>query len=134
MSAGTNSVLYLCEANGSRIFAYGTGITQVGTPYQASVQTWEALPTGDLGTNIFRSVNAIIKTVGAWTIGITPTVDGVDQPEQQFSGAGSGQQVCEAFIGLRGTRIAATLRTIVRNGDIEVQQLNYTHVPIREFP
>lgn len=134
MPAGTNSILYLCEAAGARIFAYGTGIAQVGGAYQASVQTWEALPAGDLGTVLFRSINAIIKTVGAWTVGITPTVDGVDQPEQQFSGAGSGQQVCEAFIQLRGTRIAATWRTIVRNGDIELQQLSHTDVPIREFP
>ena len=132
--SGTQSVLYLCEAVGARIFAYGTGVSQVGTNYQASVQTWDARPVGELGTALFRSVNAVIKTVGAWTVGIMPTIDAVDQPEQQFSGAGSGQQTCEAFLQIRGTRLAATFRTISRASDIELQQLSYTAVPIREFP
>ena len=128
------AVLYLCEAAGARIFAYGQGIGQVGTNYQASLQSWDDLPSGETGVNLFRSVNAVMKTVGAWTIGITPTVDGEDQPEQIFSGAGSGQQQCEAFIGQRGTRISATWRTIARAGDIELQQLSQTCVQIRTFP
>lgn len=130
----STAVLYLCESGGARIFAYGSGISQVGTNYQASLQTWDALPVGESGTALFRSIDVTLKTGGGFTIGITPTIDGVDQTEQTFSGAGSGQAKCQALIGMRGTRIAATVRTISRSGDLEFENVTYTHVPLRAFP
>jgi hypothetical protein len=128
------SVLYLCEAAGARILAYGSGISQIGTNYQASVETWDDLPLGEMGVNLFRSVYVALSSTGAFQVGVTPTIDDVDLPEQLFSGAGSGQTKCEAFIGQRGTRISATVRTISRTGDVEIENISTTSVPIRAFP
>lgn len=128
------SVLYLCETGGARILAYGAGSSQVGTNHQLSVKTWDALPQGESGTNLFRSIDVAVLAGGAYQLGITPTVDGVDQAEQLFSGSGAGQGLCQAMLGLRGTRLSATVRTVTRNGDLELENIGYVFVPIRTFP
>lgn len=129
------SVLYLCESAGARILAYGSGISQIGTEYQFDLVTWEDIPSGESGDNLFRSIDAALKPVGNYSIGITPTIDGVDLSEQAFSGVGNGTPVvCQAFVSQRGARISARLRSFSRGGDIELEQLSAMVLPIRNFP
>lgn len=127
-------MLFLCEASGARILAWDTGITQVGTEYQMDVLTWEDLPLGPVGDNLFRSVDVSFKHVGAFIVGVTPIVDGAELPEQTFSASGSGITPCQAFIATRGTRIAARVRSISRSGTLELETAKHAFVPIREFP
>lgn len=127
-------MLVLCEAAGGRLLQWGTGITQVGTEYQLDVEVWEDVPLGAVGDNLFRSIDVSFKHTGAFVVGITPIIDGADQTEQQFSGSGSGITACQAFVAVRGSRIAARVRTISRSGDIELESIGTSSVPIRATP
>lgn len=128
------AVLYFCETVGNRIIAYGEGITQIGDNYQGEVETHDLIPSTETGSNFFRSVNVALHATGAHTIGITPIVDGKELPEQIFSGAGDGETAYEAFIGQRGVRIRARVRTIERGGPIELETITVVVVPVRKFP
>jgi hypothetical protein len=130
----TRSVLYLCESNGARILAFGSGISQVGTDYQVDFRTWEAIPSGEMGDNLFRSIDVALNVGGSWSLGITPIVDGVEGTEQLFSGTGAGEVQCEAIIVTRGARIAARVRSISRAGAFEIENVSYDFVSIRAFP
>lgn len=124
----------LCEADGGRLLQWGTGVTQVGDEYQLDVITWEDIPLGVVGDNLFRSIDVSFKHTGAFVVGITPIIDGVDQSEQQFSASGSGITTCQAFVAVRGARIAARIRTISRTGDLELEDVTHGSVPIRSHP
>lgn len=126
--------LYLAESSGARLLVYGTGITQVGTDYQAELTTWDLVPTGDVGDNAFRTIDVAGFMSNGYSIGITPIVDGVELTEQTFSGAGTGPFTCQAYIAERGTRIAATIRTISRAGTIEIRNVTSSFVPLRTTP
>jgi hypothetical protein len=128
------SVLYLCERAGARILAFGTGITQVGTNYQLDVYTWDALPVGEVGDALFRSIDVSLNAAAAFILGVTPIVDGEALPEQTFSRAGVGNTVCQAFIAVRGARLAARIRTLSRSGALELSNIAYSVVPIRTIP
>jgi hypothetical protein len=106
-------MLVLCEAAGGRLLEYDYGISQVGTEYQLDVIMWPDLPMDIVGDVLFRSIDVSIKHSGAVSLGVTPIVDDVDQSEQFFSGSGVGIMQCQAFVALRGTRIAARVRTIL---------------------
>lgn len=127
-------MLVLCEAVGARLIGWGSGITQVGTEYQMDVLTWEDIPLGEVGDNLFRSIDVSFKHTGAFIVGITPIIDAVEQSEQQFSGSGAGITACQAFVAVRGTRIAARVRTISRSGDLEIENISTASVPIRTNP
>lgn len=126
--------LYYCESAGARIFLVNTGITQQGTDYQASITTWDVAPMGEVGDTYFRSIDVSGKTTNGYAIGVTPIVDGVSLSEQTFSGSGAGEFQAQAFIATRGTRIAATVRTISRAGDLELHNIGTAFVPIRRVP
>lgn len=129
------TTLYLCEAEGARILAFGIGNSQIGDEYQFELETWDWVPSGEVGDNLFRSINVSLKAVGAFVLGVTPIVDGVDLTEQVFSSAGGGEVVCQAvFQSGRGARCAARVRTIDRSGDLEIENVSITYVPIRVFP
>jgi hypothetical protein len=89
---------------------------------------------GEVGDVYFRSIDVSGIMSNGLSIGITPIIDGVAQTEQTFSLAGSGEFQCQAFIATRGTRIAATVRTISRSGDVELHQIACGFVPIRRTP
>lgn len=125
---------FLCESAGARVFLANQGITQQGTEYQASVTTWDVVPMGEVGDVYFRAIDLSILVTNGYYIGITPIVDGVAQTEQLFNGAGSGERQLQAFISKRGTRIAATIRTLSRSGDIEIHNIACSFVPIRRVP
>lgn len=127
-------MLVLCEADGGRLLQWDYGISQVGTEYQLDVITWPDIPLGIVGDALFRSIDASFRISGAVTIGITPIIDAVDGTEQYFSGSGVGILQCQAFVALRGTRIAARVRTISRSGAVELEDITAAMVPIRATP
>lgn len=126
--------LYLAEASGARLFVYGTGITQVGDDYQAELTTWDLTPAGDVGDCSFRTIDLAGFCSNGYSVGITPIVDGVELEEQLFSGAGSAPFTAQAFIAVRGTRIAARVRTLSRSGTIEIRNVTTSYVPVRVSP
>jgi hypothetical protein len=128
------TTLYLCEAIGARIIAFGIGASQIGDDYQFELETWDFIPSGEVGDNLFRSINVALRHTGSFTLGVTPIVDGVDLAEQVFSRAGSGETTCQALVQARGARCAARIRTIARGGDLEIENLSATFVGIRVFP
>lgn len=126
--------LYLCEASGARIIATNTGLTQTGTEYQADLTTWDLAPMGEVGDVLYRSIDVSGSMTNGYSIAITPIIDGVNQTEQTFSGAGSGEWTAQCFVAKRGTRIAARIRTLTRAGDIELHNVSCAFVPIRRVP
>ena len=122
------------ESNGARIFKNGVGIAQVGDPYQMDLQTWDLVPAGEMGDNTFRSVDVSIRCTNGYHIGVTPIVDDVALPEQFFNGVGTLSAQLQAFIGQRGTRLSARVRTLLVNGDIEVRDVSASFVVLRLVP
>lgn len=116
------------------MFLTDTGLSQQGTEYQASVTTWDLVPSGEAGDNAFRAIDVSGTMTNGYAIGVTPIVDGVSLQEQTFSGSGTGEFTCQAFIAARGSRIAATVRTISRAGSIELHNISADFVPLRNVP
>lgn len=129
-----SSTFYLGERGGARVLAYGDATTQVGTDFQSSLETWDLIPAGEVGDVLFRSIDVSFVATNGYAIGITPVVDGQDLAEQTFSGAGTGEVQCQAFFATRGTRCAAKVRTLSRSGDIDLHNIQLTHVIIRATP
>lgn len=126
--------LYLCEAAGARIFAMNSGITQIGDNYQAALTTWDLAPMGEVGDNLFRSIDVSGTMTNGLSLGITPIVDGASLAEQLFSLAGSGEWQCQAFFATRGSRVSAQIRTISRAGDVEIHNVTLAYLGIRRVP
>lgn len=130
-----SSTLYLCEAAGARLFAVGDTIVQVnGGVVNLDVTTWDIIPAGEVGDCAFRTVDAALNVTGGYSVGITPIVDGVPQDEQTFSGSDTGIVQLQAFIAVRGARIAARVRTLARYGDVELYTIKTSFVVIRSSP
>lgn len=128
------STFYLGESAGARVLAYGDTSTQVGDDYQASVTTWDLIPMGEVGDVLFRSIDVTFVATAGYAVGVTPIVDGIAQTEQTFSGADVGQVQVQAFVATRGTRIAATVRTLSRTGDLQNLTIGCSFVPVRRTP
>lgn len=128
------ATFYLGELSGGRVLAYGDASTQIGTDFQASVTTWDVVPAGEVGDVLFRSINVSFIATAGYSIGITAIVDGVSLSEQTFSGADTGEVQAQAFFATRGTRCAATVRTVSRSGDIQLHNIQVSFVPIRTTP
>lgn len=126
--------MYLCESAGARLFAVGDTITQVNGSYQLDVTTWDITPAGEVGDCVFRTIDVSMAVTGGYSIGITPIVDGVSQPEQTFSGSTTGIVQCQAYLAVRGARCAARVRTLVRYGEVELHTVKCSYVPIRISP
>jgi len=126
--------LYLCEASGARVFLTNSGLTQQGDDFQADLTTWDVIPMGEVGDASFRTIDVSLKVDNGYSIGVTPIVDGVSLSEQTFSGSGTGEVQCQAFIATRGARIAARVRTLSRAGAVEVHNVACSFVPIRRVP
>lgn len=129
-----SSTFFLGEKSGGRVLAYGDSTSQVGTDFQASLTTWDLLPAGETGDVLFRSIDVSFYASAGYSIGITPIVDGVSLAEQTFSGAGTGEQQAQAFFATRGTRCAATVRTISRSGDLDLHNVQIAYYVVRETP
>lgn len=129
-----SSTYFLGERGGGRVLAYGDATTQVGTDFQASFLTWDLVPAGEMGDVLFRSIDVSFYAYSGYAIGITPIVDGVSLTEQTFSGAGTGEVQCQAFFATRGTRCAASVRTLSRSGDLDLHNVQLSHYPVRQTP
>lgn len=129
-----SAILYFGEAAGGRVLRYGTGITNVGTDYQFDLTTWDIIPATEVGDNVFRSIDVAFRCTNGYSIGITPIVDGVNLTEQTFSGAGTGNQQCQAFFATRGARCAARVRTLSRAGEYLDFTVNCAFTTIRATP
>lgn len=116
------------------MFLTNTGLSQVGDDYSADLTTWDVIPMGEVGDSSFRTVDVSLKVDNGYAVGITPIVDGVSLAEQTFSGSGTGEVTCQAFIATRGARIAARVRTLSRAGAVEVHNVTCSFVPIRRVP
>lgn len=126
--------LYLGEATGARVLAVGDATTQVGTDFQAAWETWDLIPAGEVGDCLFRSIDVSGTADDGYAIGIVPIVDGVEQPEQTFSGAGTGQFTAQAYLAVRGARIAARVRTLSRTGAVALHNIAASFVVLRATP
>lgn len=130
----SGSVLYLCESAGARIFAVGDTITQVNGSYQLDVTTWDILPMGEVGDCLFRTIDVSLNVTGGYSVGLTPIVDGVSLPEQTFGGSETGPVQVQAYLAVRGARIAARVRTLARVGDVELHTIKCSYVGLRQTP
>lgn len=128
---------YYGEADGARVLQAAPpagAITQPGTEYQLDVTTWDVIPAGEVGDVLFRTVDVSLTADNGYQIGVTPIVDGESLAEQIFSGAGTGPVACQAFVAVRGARIAARVRTLARTGAVELHNVATSFVVIREAP
>lgn len=126
--------LYLGEAAGARIIKVGQGIVQVGDDFDLELTTWDLVPAGEVGDCGFRSIDVTIKCTNGYAVLITPIIDGVELTEQLFTGSGAGQFQLQAFVAARGARIAATVRTSGRTGDVEIFSVSCSFVVLRKSP
>lgn len=122
------------ERGGGRVFAYGDATSQVGTDFQASLTTWDLIPAGEVGDVLFRSIDVSFIAASGYAIGITPIVDGQALTEQTFTGPDTGEVQAQAFFATRGTRCAATVRTLSRTGDLDLHNIQVSFVVIRSTP
>lgn len=129
-----SSTFYLGERAGGRVLAYGDATTQVGDDFQASLETWDLIPAGEVGDVLFRSIDVSFIAGSGYAIGITPVVDGVALTEQTFTGADTGEVQAQAFFAMRGTRCSARVRTLSRSGDLDLHNIQLTHVVVRMTP
>lgn len=128
------ATFYFGEAGGARVLAYGDATSQVGTDFQASLETWDQTPAGESGSVLFRSIEVTFAATAGYSLGITPIVDGVSLPEQTFNAPGTGEFEAQAFFATRGRRCAVSLRTISRTGDLDLHNIQLSHYPIRSTP
>lgn len=128
------TTLYAGEKSGARILALGDSSSQVGTNFQLDVTTWDLIPAGEVGDVLFRSIDVSMAVTGGYAVGITPIVDGVNQAEQTFSGGDTGVVQLQAFVAVRGTRIAARVRTLSRFGPVELHSILTSFVILRNTP
>lgn len=128
------STLYLCEAAGARLFAVGDSIGQVSGNYQLDITTWDIIPAGEVGDCAFRTIDVAMSVTGGYWVGITPIIDGLAQAEQTFSGSDTGIVQLQAFVAVRGARIAARVRTLARYGDVELYTVKTSFVVLRTTP
>jgi hypothetical protein len=135
--------MILCEAAGARLIRFGVGRTQVtaaGTEdVLLDVSTWDASPAGPEGDVVYRSLAAEITHDGGYSVGVTPIVDGAEQAEQTFSGGapsggGTERATLQAFIAVRGNRIAARVRQLDDAGTLEVVSVTASASVIRGTP
>lgn len=129
-----SATFFIGEKSGARILAYGGSSVQVGTDFQVGLRTWDIVPTGPVGDSVFRSVDTAMDATAGYSIAVIPTVDDVDQPEQFFQGADTGQIQAQAFTAVRGTRVSAKIRTVVRTGDLHFSDISTSFVPLRKAP
>jgi hypothetical protein len=129
---------YYGEANGARILRANVGTTQVteaGTEdVLLDVKTWDAIPAGPVGDNVFRSLDAVFKVSNGYLFDLTPSVDDVELLPQRFGNAGQLAAPAQAPIAERGNRVAVRIQEIERTGDVEIEDVVLSYNPIRTTP
>lgn len=131
--------IYAGEANGGRIIRYGvdllTQITSSGSEdVLLALGTWDLVPSGEAGDNVFREVIATVRYINGFAIRITPSIDGIALAPQDFNGVGAGTLDCQAFVAARGARIAVTVEQITTTAPIELVNVQVAYVALRQVP
>lgn len=132
--------LYAGEAAGPRILRYGVGFTQVGDPYQGEVLTWDARPGGPTGDCVFRTIDVLVRHGSGYSVRVTPVVDGVALPAQDFNGGPPAGALLEevvqlqADVGMRGVAIAARVETLAVLGETEIVDVQWSGDVVRMSP
>lgn len=131
--------VYLGESNGARLIRLGgAALQQITTggliDVLLDVGTWPFVPLGQAGDSVFRMLLATVRYTNGFSIRITPTVDGVDLPSQDFGLAGAATFCCEAPIVSRGAQVSARVQQLSRTGDLELIDVAVAYAPIRLVP
>lgn len=131
--------IYAGEANGGRIIRFGVDLlTQIiaagTTPVLLELGTWDLVPSGEAGDNVFRAVIATVRYLNGFHIRITVSVDGVALSPQDFSAVGAGTLDCQAFVAARGARIAVTVQQVTTTAAIELVNVQCAYVALRQVP
>ena len=132
--------VYFGEAEGARVFRYGSGYSQVGDAYAFDVQTHPMRPGGSVGDVVFRTIDLLLRHKLGYAVEITPIVDGVDQDAQQFGGGAPSGSLLEdtveihAYVAKRGNNVSARVRTLSLSGETEIVDLLSSHSVIRSTP
>lgn len=131
--------LFYGEAAGGRILRGGSGATQVtagGTePVLADATTMAVALAGAAGDLSVRGVDVTLAFTNGYDIAVIPIVDDVALPEQRFTRVGGrGQATVQAWIAVRGSRVAVRARQVTRSGDVEFINAAVVHVPLRATP
>lgn len=129
---------YYGEDSGARILRANTGVTQVTSAsteqVHMHVKTWDWLPAGPIGDNVFREVAAVLKVSNGISFSLTPVVDEEDQLLRSFSVAGARTVEASAPVLERGARAAAELITTSRTGDVELEDILISGKGLRTTP
>lgn len=131
--------VFLGEANGGRIIRLaGAVLTQIKTSGSEDVlldvQTWDLVPMGEAGDNVFRNIITTIRYTNGFSIRVTPKVDDVELAAQNFSLSGSGTFPCEAYVVARGARLSCRVQQLTRTGELELLNIKAAYQSIREVP
>jgi hypothetical protein len=130
--------LYVGESDRGRIIKFDSTTTQITSNSTTLVlptfSTQDFLPAGEAGDAIFRNIIVTIKYTNAFSIRVTPYVDDVALPAQDFSGAGAGTMDCQAFIAKRGARCRCDVEFRDNNGTLEVVNIRVGFQVIRAAP
>ena len=128
---------FLGENAGGRIFAYGVGYQQIGTPYNFAVRTWPLRPGGSDGEVLFRTLVAVIRHTNGYNLTLQAIVDDVPQELCTYSGGPppplQQEQIvrCRCWPMTRGNRIEADFNTLSLPGEIELIDIESSFVVIR---
>lgn len=137
--------VYVAEAAGARILRYGDVSTRLdsgGAPqaYKLRVETWDLEPSGEVGDNVFRSIDVKVRHVNGYSVTVTPIVNGVADQPQSFSGGPPPGGLLEEYvevqapIAIRGTKIAAIVEVDSAAGEQDVVNVSASGVPLRRVP
>lgn len=124
--------LFLGQANGGGLYRVGVGGESAALPL---METWGVRPAGEEGDCAFRTITLGLVAANGYDLGITPILDGEEQPEQLFHREGAvGRFTVEAPIALRGTELAARVDVKSRTADLEFETLQTSFTVIRTTP
>lgn len=132
--------VYLAEADGPRVIRYGgANFTYVNGATTSTVLldvgTWDIVPTGPAGDNVFRMVVVTVRYTNGYSIRVTPTVDGTALPAQDFAQTGGAGIVdCQAWVVKRGARLSVRVQQMSSKGTLELVDIQWAGVPMRKVP
>jgi hypothetical protein len=129
------TTLYLCEAIGARIIAFGIGASQIGDDYQFELETWDFIPSRRGGR---QPLSLDQRRVAAHRR--LPAGRHADRRRRRPGRAGVLARRIRRD-DLPGARAVAARRPLRganpddrRAGDLEIENVSVTFTPIRVFP
>lgn len=134
--------LYIGEADGARVLAFGMGTADATSASTTDVlmdlTTHPLFPAGPSGDVMFRAIQVTIRHDAGAHLGVTPYVDDTALAEQTFSVAppASGEKIdtVQAFVASRGAGIHARVRQTDATGMVEIVDIASEHAVLRVVP